>query len=214
MLRFNFLGFPIVIHWVFWLTMALLGGVFRATDDPEAMKRVLVWVVAGFLSIFIHELGHALTMRHYGARRVEIVLHSFGGYAMPDRRFGRSESFFVSAAGPFLQIAAGVVMWWIMDAWRPADMLGLHFMKSFVNVSIIWAVLNLFPIIPLDGGHIMQALLGPQRQKIALTISIVCAVGFGILAVFFGQIFVVIFFAIFAFNNWKQLRGEPPAMMP
>ncbi|MES2505207.1 MAG: site-2 protease family protein [Verrucomicrobiota bacterium] len=214
MLRFSFLGFPVSIQWMFWLTLALLGGVFRASGDPEAMQRVLAWVVAGFFSILIHELGHALTMRHYGARRVEIVLHSFGGYAMPDRSFGRSESFFVSAAGPFLQIAAGVVMWWVKDAWPPQNLLAMHFMSSFVQVSISWAVLNLFPIIPLDGGRIMQALLGPQRQKTALIVSLICAVGFGVVAVTFGQIFIVIFFALFAFNNWKELQGERPTMMP
>ncbi|HAL71434.1 MAG TPA: hypothetical protein DCP71_06625, partial [Verrucomicrobiales bacterium] len=109
MLRFSFLGFPVSIQWMFWLTLALLGGVFRASGDPEAMQRVLAWVVAGFFSILIHELGHALTMRHYGARRVGIVLSRFGGYGQPGRSFGRSGSFFVSAAGPFLQIAAGVV---------------------------------------------------------------------------------------------------------
>lgn len=214
MLRFNLLGFPITIHWYFWLTMALLGGISQATNTPDGMQRLLVWILAGFLSILIHELGHALTMRHYGARRVEIVLQSFGGYAMPDRGFGRSESFYVTAAGPFFQIAAGVVMWWIMDAVQTQNMLGLHFMKSFMRVSFFWAILNLFPIIPLDGGRIMQALLGPRREKMVLTISIVCAVGFGIWALTRGQFFMVVFFGFFALNNWKQLQGEPPATMP
>ncbi len=214
MLRFPLFGFPITIHWMFWLTLALLGGVVQATDNPEQMKRVLVWVVAGFLSVLIHELGHALTMRHFGARQVEVVLHSFGGYATCERRFGRSQSFFVSGAGPFIQIAAGVAMWWLMDVWRPDQALGVHFMRSFVNVSLIWAFLNLFPIIPLDGGHLLLAALGPKRVKTALTISLVCAVGFGILGLMRGQIFIGIFFALFAFNNWKQLKGEPVAMMP
>jgi len=213
MLRFSFLGFPVSIHWMFWLTLGLLGGLIGA-NTPEAMQRVLVWVGAGALSVFIHELGHALTMHHFGARQVQIVLHSFGGYASSERRFARGESFFVSAAGPFLQIAAGVVIWWIMDAWRPEALLGVYFMKSFVNVSLIWAALNLFPILPLDGGHILQAVLGPQRLKTTLIISLVCAVGFGILALTRGQIFITVFFAMFAYNNWKQLQGEPPAMMP
>lgn len=213
MLRFTFLGFPVVIHWYFWLTMAMLGGAFSA-NTPEAMQHVLVWVAAGFMSIFIHEMGHALTMRHYGARYVNMVLHGFGGYATCERRFGRSESFFVSAAGPFFQIAAGVAIWWITDAWHPEQRLVADFMRSFVNVSLFWAVLNLFPIIPLDGGHIMQAVVGPQRQKMALTISLVSAVGFGVIAIIRGQPFIGIFFGLFAFNNWKQLKGEQPTMMP
>ncbi|MEN3940520.1 M50 family metallopeptidase [Prosthecobacter sp. SYSU 5D2] len=213
MLRFNLFGFPIVIHWVFWLTMAMLGGGFQA-NTPEAMQRVLVWVVAGFLSILIHELGHATVMRHFGAQQVHIVLHGFGGYAQGQRRFQRQQDFFVSAAGPFFQIAAGVAVWWLMDAWRPEARLGVYFMSSFVTVSLIWAVLNLFPIIPLDGGHIMQAILGPRQQRTALRISMICALGFGLYAITVGQIFIVIFFAMFAYNNWKQLKGEAPTMMP
>lgn len=213
MLRFSFLGFPVIIHWTFWLTLALLGGLIGA-NTPEEMQRVLVWVIAGVLSIFVHELGHALTMHHYGARQVHMVFHSFGGYAASERRFSRSESFFVSAAGPFVQIAAGVAMWWLMDAWRTPSPMAAYFMRSFVNVSLFWAVLNLFPIVPLDGGHILAAVLGPQRMKITLTISLVCAVGFGILAALRGQLFIAIFFGMFAYNNWKQLQGERPSMMP
>lgn len=214
MLRFSFLGFPVIIHWVFWLNMALLGGVFTATNNPEEMQRVLVWVVAGFLSIFIHELGHALTMHHYGARQVHIVLHGFGGYALCEIPFNRGQSFFVSGAGPFLQIVAGVAMWWLMDFWQPNQKLGVYFMAAFVNVSLFWAILNLFPVIPLDGGHIMQAILGPRRLKTALIISMVCAAGFVVLALTRQSFISAIFFGLFAFNNWKQLRGETPTMMP
>jgi stage IV sporulation protein FB len=213
MLRFNLFGFPIEIHWLFWLTLAMLGGGFRADTSAE-MQGVLVWVGAGFLSILIHEMGHALTMRHFGARGVHIVLHGFGGYASGQRRHDRKQDFMVSAAGPFFQIAAGVAVWWLMGMWRPEARLGVYFMSSFVSVSLIWAVLNLFPIIPLDGGHIMQAILGPRQQRTALRISMICALGFGLYAFTIGQIFIVIFFAMFAYNNWKQLKGEAPTMMP
>lgn len=213
MLRFSFFGFPVIIHWMFWLSMALLGGITWA-DTTEEMQGVLAWMAAGMLSIFIHEMGHALTMHHYGARQVHIVLHGFGGYAICERAFTRSQDFFVSAAGPFVQIAAGVAMWWLLDEWRPDSLMGVAFMQAFKNVSLFWAILNLFPIIPLDGGHLMRAVLGPQRMKIALTISMVCAVGFAILFASRMSFIGAFFFGMFAFNNFKQLRGEPPSMMP
>jgi stage IV sporulation protein FB len=213
MLRFTLLGFPVIIHWFFWLTLALLGGVLKATDNPEAMQRALVWVVAGAVSIIIHELGHALTMRKFGGRQVHIVLHSFGGYATCDRAFNRFQSFLVSGAGPFYQIVAGLLMWVAVGfIEQPSTLVG-YFMRSFVNVSLIWAILNLFPIFPLDGGHILKAILGPSRLKLALIISLICAVVFGALALFYGQP-VGILFGFFAFNNLKQLRGEPVSMFP
>lgn len=214
MLRFSFFGFPVIIHWFFWLSLALLGGV-ASLSGPEDVQRLLAWVAAGALSIFIHEMGHALTMHHYGARQVHIVLHGFGGYAICEKRFSRVENFFVSFAGPFVQLAAGVALWWVLDAVQPAKGTPTwDFIGSFVNVSIFWAVLNLFPILPLDGGHIMQAVLGPRRQKITLIISLVCAAGFALFALTLMQIFITVFFGLFAYNNWKQLKGEQPTMMP
>ncbi|HEY1083699.1 MAG TPA: M50 family metallopeptidase [Prosthecobacter sp.] len=212
MLRFSFFGIPVSIHWMFWATLALLGGIIPALENLERLNFVLVWVAAGALSIFVHELGHALVMHHYGARHVQIVLQSFGGYAVSERRFARGEQFFVSAAGPFVQIAAGVLVWWVKDAWQPAEPLGRYFMGSFVNVSLFWAVLNLFPIIPLDGGRIMETILGPAREKTALVVSLVCAVLFAVAAFAMGQLFIAIFFLLFAGTNWRQLQGEPPQM--
>lgn len=213
MLRFTLLGFPVVIHWVFWVTMAMLGGAFSA-NTPEAMRRVLAWVAAGFVSILVHELGHALTMRRFGARQVHIVLHGFGGYAAPDRRFGRLHDFLISGAGPALQIAAGMAAWFLLEQWKPGPGLVRQFLGSFYIVSLYWAILNLFPIIPLDGGHLVRSALGPQRLKTALVISLVCAVGFGALALLNQALFIAVFFGFFAYNNWKQLRGEPVSMTP
>lgn len=207
MLRFRLLGFPIVVHWLFWVNMALLGGAIGAST-PEAMQRLLMWMAAGFGSIVIHELGHALAMRHYGDRHVNIVIYAFGGLAQGSRGLTRRQDFFVSGAGPFTQIAGGVVMWWIMDLVSPAPGLLSSFMGSFITVSFFWAVLNLFPIIPLDGGHISRAVLGPRRVRLALGISLICAVVGAVWFFSSGSIFATLFFGMFAFNNWKELQGQ------
>jgi anhydro-N-acetylmuramic acid kinase len=67
MLHFTLFGFPIRIHWLFWLNSALLGGAFSART-PSEMQGVAVWIAMVFLSILIHELGHALVMRRFGQR--------------------------------------------------------------------------------------------------------------------------------------------------
>lgn len=214
MLHFRLFGFPIVVHWIFWVSMALLGGAISAST-PEAMQRLLMWIAAGFVSIVIHELGHAFTMRHYGDRHVSIVLYAFGGLAQGSRGLTRRQDFFVSGAGPFAQIAAGVLMWWVSDLVSPGPGLLRAFMSSFMFVSFFWAVLNLFPIIPLDGGHICRAVLGPRRVRLALGISLVCAVAGAVFSLQWGGIFAPLFFGMFAFNNWKELQGQPqvPWMM-
>jgi hypothetical protein len=64
-----------------------------------------MFVAAAFVSIMIHELGHAVLMRKFGASRVEIMLYAFGGQAAGNRWLGRWQSVAVSLAGPLVQIA-------------------------------------------------------------------------------------------------------------
>ena len=79
MLQFSILGIPVRVEPWFWITMAFIGGGLHATNSTDILL-VLVFVFAGFLSIMIHELGHALTIRRYGLPAA-ITLQAFGGYA-------------------------------------------------------------------------------------------------------------------------------------
>jgi Zn-dependent protease len=231
MLRFTLFGFPIQIHGMFWLNTALMGGAIGA-DSPERFRGLLAWVVAVLLSVLIHELGHALAMRNYGDRRVGIVLYAFGGLAMGSKPRTRQEDFLVSAAGPGLEILAGLAVGWSITLWPP-PWLWLHQMlDAFTVVSIFWALLNLVPVLPLDGGRLCQAYLGPGRQRQVLTISIVCAVCLALLSVVGdlwlrlqngvlnlldidtvtrvgSGLFTLLMFGMLAWNNWKELQNEP-----
>jgi len=231
MLRFTLFGFPIQIHGMFWLNTALMGGAIGA-DSPERFRGLLAWVVAVLLSVLIHELGHALAMRNYGDRRVGIVLYAFGGLAMGSKPRTRQEDFLVSAAGPGLEILAGLAVGWSITLWPP-PWLWLHQMlDAFTVVSIFWALLNLVPVLPLDGGRLCQAYLGLGRQRQVLTISIVCAVCLALLSVVGdlwlrlqngvlnlldidtvtrvgSGLFTLLMFGMLAWNNWKELQNEP-----
>lgn len=231
MLQFTLFGFPIQIHWIFWLNTALMGGGMSA-NTPEQFRGLLAWVAAVLLSILIHELGHALAMRNYGDRRVGIVLYAFGGLAIGSKPRTRQEDFLVSAAGPGLQILVGLAVGWSMTLWPP-PWLWLHqMMDAFTVVSIFWALLNLVPVLPLDGGHLCQAYLGPRKKRQVLLISITCAVALALLSVtsdlWLGLqngvlnlldidadirvgsgIFTLLVFGMLAWNNWKELQNEP-----
>lgn len=229
MLRFTLFGFPILIHWMFWLNTALMGGALSA-DHPAAFRRVIGWILAVLISIIIHELGHAFAMRSFGDRRVGIVLFAFGGYAQPSQRFTRSQDIQVTAAGPALQIAFGLAVGWASTIW-PIRNPWLHqFADAFTVISLFWALLNLVPILPLDGGRICAAYLGNMRQ--ALRISLACAIAVALSSQMSelwysmqnrilstldidagtrigGGIFTLLFFGMMAMNNWKQLQGQP-----
>ncbi len=207
MLRFTVLGFPIVVHWMFWVNTALLGGGLSA-NRPEDFQRLIIWMLAAFVSIVVHELGHALAMRHYGARAA-IMLYAFGGLAIPDRGFTRGRDIIVSLAGPFVQILLGIAAFTLLsiskgDAWVVTSFLG-----SLSMVSIFWALFNLVPILPLDGGHVLNGILGPNNQRITYTVSFALAALLAASMLFYtGSLWNTVFFGMLAYENFQRLRGN------
>lgn len=204
MLRFSLFGFPITIHWMFWLNTALLGGAIGAST-PAEMRALVAFMIAAFLSVLIHELGHASVMRKFGDRNVRVVLYAFGGYAQGSRWFSRWEDILLTAAGPGLQIAAGLAVHFLLGILQPSISWFTYLAAQFVFVSIFWAILNLVPILPLDGGRLCSAITG--KPRLALRISLVTAVvlAAGFLYLGYG-LFTPIFFGMLAYNNWQQLQ--------
>lgn len=74
-LHFRVLGIPVRVHPFFWIVTLVLG--LGGKAEPV---RVLTWVVAVFVSILVHELGHALTQRYFRGHPW-ITLYGFGGLA-------------------------------------------------------------------------------------------------------------------------------------
>src|SRR5512147_1097403 len=75
-LRFSIAGIPVRVHPSFWLIALIFG----ASGDVLLLP---IWVLVVFVSILIHELGHALAFRRYG-QRSRIVLHFAGGLTIPE----------------------------------------------------------------------------------------------------------------------------------
>lgn len=213
MLQFRFLGIPVTIQPFFWLTLAILGamstGRLMQDNSPLAMLLIALFVLAGFLSILVHEMGHALMARYFGAR-VEIVLEAFGGYARHTTAgITRVRSICISAAGPALQILLGLVVLLLSRSLPELQPAGALFLIWLIWISWIWAAFNLLPILPLDGGRILQSALGPQRLPISLWVSVVTCVVIGLWAATQRQIFVALFMGMFGYQSWKALQQRP-----
>jgi stage IV sporulation protein FB len=208
MLRFQLFGFPVAVHWLFWVNTALFGGGLSAST-PEQIKQLILWVIAAFVSVLIHELGHTFLMRRYGAR-ASIMLYGFGGLAIPDRGFNRVQNILVSLAGPALQIGLGFAVAELARYILPGVTTLHSFLGAFTYISIFWGILNLVPIYPLDGGHVLLHFLGPRLAKITYTVGIVCAIALGIWFLTAGSIFAPIFFGMMAYENFQRLQGGSP----
>ncbi len=191
--------------------MAFIGGGLHAANSTDILL-VLVFVFAGFLSIMIHELGHALTIRKYGLP-VAITLRAFGGYAsFPADKLDRKQSFVVTAAGPALQFVFGVLLIVLAPSISiPEGSLFLPFLRDLIWVSIAWSILNCLPVYPMDGGQMMAAILGPKKQHNVHLISFIVAVIIGIAGyLYLGTILLPIFMALFAWQNWQSYQASSP----
>lgn len=207
MLSFNLFAIPIRVQPWFWATMAFLGYFIHA---GEPVIFTLIFILAGFISILVHELGHALTIRKFGLP-TEITLSSFGGYAIyPVGRLNRLQSFLVTAAGPGLQLGLGILLL-VLSRFIPIppESLMNQLVSDTIIVSIIWALFNCLPIYPMDGGQMLAAVLGPRREHLVYLFGVFLAVFMGIAAYHLsGSLLLPIFMALFAWQNWQMYHNN------
>lgn len=230
-LRFPLFGIPIRVHPVFWLTSAFISWNNAMVGDQVRMDLLVLSVLVVFISILVHELGHAVVMRIFGYPS-EIVLYFFGGYATAMRK-STWKDIAGLAAGP----AAGFALYgltWVtaevlisqgtllnMDpVWRlrVAAMLDFSLWANFV-----WNVFNLIPVMPLDGGQICRELclwISPRKGMewaflIAIGVSGLLALyGFGALQGKWRMIGSVapgmptIFFGVMCYQNFQAYQAS------
>lgn len=155
MLSFSLFRIPVAIRGSFLLIAALLG--FRLGDPVF----IVSWVAVVFVSILIHELGHALVARKLGAE-VEIELNGVGGltrWNVPADEFGPGRRALVAASGSAVGVAFGGMVWLLASQFGPYDPLASFVLDNLIFVNLFWGLLNWLPIRPLDGGHLLLALL-------------------------------------------------------
>lgn len=207
MLRFTIFNIPVTVQPWFWLILGLLGGGFSA-DTRQEIFRLILFVVAGFVSILIHELGHALTAKHYGQDR-KIVLHGMGGLAIytGGRHLSRRQDFAVIAGGPAVQLILGLLAVAILRTFPEMVLDGRYVLRMLAFISIILALVNLLPIYPLDGGQLLNAMLGPEKRRTTLTVSVAtgAAVCIYCLLILGDPLFGAIA-GYFAYKSFQELR--------
>ncbi|MDA1232041.1 MAG: site-2 protease family protein [Planctomycetota bacterium] len=177
-LRFRLFNVPVRVHPFFWLSAAMV------TWQGGHLPLTLIGIVCVFVSVLVHELGHALVARRYGFPS-EITLVFLFGLASTTR-MSPARNIKIGAAGPLAGLALAAIVYVLLLAASddPVDFLrdyyapnvfAVHMMLFF---GIFGNVLNFLPCLPLDGGHITENLLqiyGPRRRnlrEIVLQISI------------------------------------------
>jgi Zn-dependent protease len=205
MWRFQILGFSVIVAPWFWLTAAFLGGGISAQTFQDLWDVALVMMVI-FVSILVHELGHALMSRKFGDFP-HIELHAMGGTTyMRSNHYDRKQSILVTAAGPAAGLTLAFCCWlalYFFDSSLAGTVVGGVLRTAFV-INLIWTIFNLFPVLPMDGGQILRDILGPQRLSWTYSISLVSAALLAIWAIMNNWVFAAVFLAFMAYNSWKD----------
>ena len=215
-MTFRLGSIPVRIHPWFWLTALLLGGNFR---DPRV---IVMWIGIAFVSILVHELGHALMGMAFGLVP-QIDLHGMGGTTswVTGKPLGNGKSILVSLAGPFAGIAIGLAVRLALElGWSPSNPYVAQAAALAYSVNIYWGILNLIPLLPLDGGNVMRSFLqGVTRgrgEKPARVISIAVAVAGLAFALRGREVWLAFLAGLFAVRNYQAMRAAaslpaPPA---
>lgn len=216
-LRFRLLGMPVTVRTSFLIIAALIG--FAGVGNTEF---TIAWIVIVFVSILIHELGHALTARSFGSD-VAIELNGLGGltrWNAPGGGITPGRRALIAAAGSATGLAFGGLVWAVASAFGPYGPLPGFILDSTIYVNVFWGLLNWLPIRPLDGGHLLETLLekvAPVRgEAIAKVIFVVTAAGALAFAIWQRLVFIAVlagWLLLSEFATSQDAEG-PPSGIP
>lgn len=210
------LGIQLRVHWTFLL---LLGWLFLAPlmsggeNAWAAGLRSVVFILAVFACVVLHEFGHALAARTFGIGTRDVTLLPIGGVArlerMPEQPW---QELIVALAGPAVNVAIAAVLLpaallvespRAFDDPQSMDWHRTHFLAALASVNVLLVLFNLLPAFPMDGGRVLRAVLAMAMDRVRATriaagVGQVVAVGFALVGLLGGNLFLLLI-ALFVF---------------
>ena len=188
-------GIRVGVHWSWVIVFALIvwtlaNAIFPSTNPGlEKATYVVMAVVAAvlfFLSLLLHEYGHALEARREGMEIDGITLWLFGGVARFRGMFpSAGAEFRIAIAGPLVSLVLGALF--VLIAWKggfPDSADGVAAWLGYINLTLL--VFNLLPALPLDGGRVLRSALWAGKKDFAWATRIAAWIGRA-----FGYAFIV-----------------------
>jgi Zn-dependent protease len=198
-------GIGIFLHWTFGLLVAGLFAYFlyEGNDIPAALTGI-AFVGAVFGCVVLHELGHALTARHFDVPTRDITLYPIGGVARLERIPEEPmKEFWIAVAGPAVNVAIAAVLAVGVAAFGGGLELSLLLqVERDPATSLLWLNLalvgfNMLPAFPMDGGRVLRAVLASRMDYTRAT-QIASNVGQG-MAILFGLVGIYVFNPVLLF---------------
>ena len=211
---FRIFGVPVRFHFTFVLLLALL----VVTDLSHESSGIFALFLLGlFCSLLFHDMAHAWVAASMRIRTLEIVILPIGGLARYERRLQPFQELWIALAGPFSNLLISAAIFGYMALTRqslqidPGALLAPsndNVVQRLAFVNLLFAVFNLIPAFPMDGGRILRALLSMVRPaeeatRMATWMGRMLAISMGLYGLFTAQ-FLLVFFAFFIWMGAAQ----------
>jgi Zn-dependent protease/CBS domain-containing protein len=204
----------VVFALIVWtLSQSIFPRMNEGLSDATYLGMAIAAALLFFVSLLMHEYGHALVARREGMEIEGITLWLFGGVARFKGMFpSAGAEFRIATAGPVVSLVLGclfVLFAWLARAPEAVDAVAAWL--GYINLTLL--VFNLLPALPLDGGRVLRSVLWAARNDFAWATRIAAWVGraFGYLFIAVGLGFL--FFqgafsgAWLAFIGWFLLQA-------
>ena len=203
---------PIFMDFFFVLLAVLWSRPYWSAGDAQSLSAGFVLIIGLFVSILLHELGHAWAGRWFGVDTRAIELNGLGGLCHFERSLPASvlARTVIGLAGPF----ANLVLWFAFDVGARASAISGANVPAEVMLTLAWAnklllIFNLLPAYPLDGGRVLEAWLAPVLGP-AWSVRIVAILGLAVAAwvvylAFPSAIFLMLLAVLLGIQNWQKL---------
>lgn len=214
----RYAGIDVYLHVTFLLLIGWVGLLhWRQGQSMAAAVLGVVFILAVFLCVVLHEYGHALTARRYGIQTRDITLFPIGGVARLEKiPTNPLQELWVALAGPAVNVVLAVSLFvWlkITATFEPLQMLTITtgpFLERIMAVNLFLAIFNMIPAFPMDGGRVLRAILATRQEygratQIAASIGQGIAVLFGLVGLFYNPL--LLFIAFFVWIGAAQEAG-------
>ena len=200
---------PVTIRPAFWIMAGIIGFI-----NSFSLIGTLIWIGIIFVSIYVHEMGHAITSQLFGQKpRVELL--AFGGDTYPEGpKIPRWKEFIVVLDGPLFGFGLFALATLLLYITGVSEGVLFGTLKILQIVNLFWTAFNLIPIFPLDGGQLLRIALEGSFGAKGFRYALAVGMGFGftaaIVAFIIGYFLIGAFFFIFAFQNvdiWRRSKN-------
>jgi Zn-dependent protease/CBS domain-containing protein len=201
-------GVPVRLHFTFILLLIFI--VTLGAREGESAIFNVIYILALFTSVLLHELGHVGVSKRYGIQTIEVVLYPIGGVARLERSPKPHEELWIALAGPAVNVLIAAAMFAYLGYMRaevdyrmlatPSD---ANLLARIAIGNLILAGFNMIPAFPMDGGRVLRALLARWQPEAEAT-RMAAGAGrmFAILIGLYGLLsmhFMLVFIAFFVY---------------